>query len=118
LTQIWQVEGLEGPRRAFILTNEQVFLFHETYAGDGSGRAIMGDDSANAENGNVTMRTVASSRLAHITEICILNEDSRKVSINIKTKSGLRRSSRWILLCKDSENAERLVRDVRRAMDM
>ncbi len=117
LTQIWQTGDMEGPRRTFILTNERIYLFHETYTGDGSECAVVGDDGTNIQNGNVMMRVVAGSRLGHITDIRVLNEDSRKVSITIKTRNRLSRTAQWLLLCKDSENAEKLVQDVRRAMN-
>ncbi len=119
LTQIWQTNDLEGSRRAFILTNEKIYLFHETYTGDGLGCAtLISDDNMNVENGNIKMRLIARSQLQDIVDVCTLNnEDARKISITIKAKSGLRRTSRWILLCKDSENADKLIQDLRKAKD-
>ena len=117
LTQIWQSNDTEGSRRAFLLTNESIFLLHETYSGDGSGNgSILNEDSGNVQNGEVAMRIVASSTLDNIADVCILDVDSRKIVVTTKSNIGLRRTSRWLLLCKDSENAERLVQDVRKAM--
>ena len=119
LTQVWHTNDTMGmgSRRAFILTNDRVCLFHETYSGDGSGGTVLvSDDNTSFENGQVMMRSIARSKLSDVSDVSILNEDSRKVCVNVKAKSGLRRSIQWILQCKDSENAERLIRDVRKAM--
>ncbi len=117
LHQIMQPADMSGPRRALVVTNERIILIHETYTGDGFGSAFVNDESAsNIQSGDVVMKVVANTKLDNLTETCVLDEDSRKVGITIKTKSGLRRTSRWLLLCKDSESAEKAVHGIRRAL--
>ncbi len=116
LHQIMQPSDKLGPRRALIVTNERIILVHETYTGDVFGSAFVNDENVNhVESGNVVMRVVAGTDLDNLTDVSVLDEDSRKVSITLRTKTGLRRTSRWLLLCRNSENAEKTVNDVRRA---
>jgi len=119
LHQIWNVEDKEGVRRSFIVTNHQLFLFHETYTGDGSGCMLPGDNNQIcSQDGSIIMRTVTSANLGDVTDIRVINEDSRKVSITFKPQSRLRRSVYWLLLCEYPESAERLVENVRKAMNL
>lgn len=112
LTQIWDNNNV-GSRRAFILTNESIFLFHETYTGDRLDYdEILNDDTMNCENGNLKMRTVKSTKLCDISNISVSNDDSRKVVLSFKAN----KPPRCKLLCKDAENADELIKEVRKAM--
>ncbi len=105
-------------RRCLILTNDEMFLFNETYAGDLSACATLDhmdmSISSSVRYGDISMRTIASASVEDVSDVSISNEDPKFVTLTIKSQSRLRRSIPWLLKCKDRENAERLVHDVRR----
>eukprot|EP00558_Chaetoceros_sp_UNC1202_P013078 CAMPEP_0197239214 /NCGR_PEP_ID=MMETSP1429-20130617/5717_1 /TAXON_ID=49237 /ORGANISM="Chaetoceros sp., Strain UNC1202" /LENGTH=206 /DNA_ID=CAMNT_0042698595 /DNA_START=175 /DNA_END=795 /DNA_ORIENTATION=+ len=114
LHQTWQLPGESDARRSIVLTNNEVFLFHETYAGDILAWA-MDMDTSNVCFGDISMRTIASADIENVTDSSIAKEDPKLVTLTIKSRSRLGWSSSWTLRCRDSENAERLVEDVRKA---
>jgi len=56
-----------------------------------------------------------TAELNDVLEICAADEDPRFITLVIKAPSRLRRSHHWRLVCRDGENAERLIEDVRKA---
>ena len=115
LHQSWHNVDCKDARRSFVLTNDEVFLFNETYAGDVSACAL-DEDTFSVRYGDISMRTISSVSIEDITDISIAKEDPKLVTIVIKSqKSRLRWSISWSLKCQDHENAERLVDDVRKA---
>jgi hypothetical protein len=112
--QSWQNREIEDARRSFILTNDEVFLFNETYAGDSSECALE-EDISNIRFGDISMRTISSANIQDVADICIAKDDPKMITMNIKSQSRLRRPTYWILRCYDNENAERLVETVRKA---
>jgi hypothetical protein len=113
LYQLWPDKPNRKARRSLILTNDEVFLFHETYMGDFSACAPETDGCM--MYGEISLRTIASSKIHDIDNISISRESPRQVTISIQSQSRLRKSTNWSLQCYDHENAERLIEDVRKA---
>lgn len=102
-------------RRSFVLTNNEVFLFNETYGGDLSSCA---DDEKfpYACYGDIRLRTIASAYIENIVNVCISKDDAMLVIITFASKSKIRwSSSSWYLKCISLENAELLINDIRNA---
>lgn len=116
LHQSWESDETEDARRSFVLTNEEVFLFNETYAGDASECALE-EDASNIRFGDISMRTIASAHIKDVTDVSIAKDDPKMITLVIKSQTRLRRPTSWILKCKDNENAERLVESLRNLVD-
>ena len=114
LHQTWQSYNNGNARRSFILTNDNVFLFNETYAGDLSGCGLE-EDIHTVRYGDMSMRTIASAGIEDIADVSIAKDDPKMVHLMINSQSRLRRNTCWSLLCYNHENAERLVDALRKA---
>lgn len=115
LHQIWKRGEREASRRAFVLTDVRAYLLDETYTGDGTN---LGDDKEESKKlGDVSLSIIDSAKLDRVTEIRAANEDPRKITLVILPQSKLKRSHRWRLVCNDGEGAERLIDDVRKAIE-
>ena len=99
-----------------MVTDTKLFLLDEDYVGDGS-TAI---DSTNSKQrlGDVQYRMVDEAFLSQVAEVQAAGADPNAITIIINPLSRLSRTHRWRLLCRDSEGAERLVEDVRKAIEM
>mmetsp|Transcript_12415 Transcript_12415/g.23283 ORF Transcript_12415/g.23283 Transcript_12415/m.23283 type:complete len:1309 (+) Transcript_12415:171-4097(+) len=115
--QTWNTNiSLPSDRRSFVLTNNEVFLFNETYGGDLSSCA---DDEKFpfASYGDIHLRTIASACIEEILNVCISKDDAMVVIITFGSKSKMRWSSySWHLKCISLENAELLINDIRNAV--
>lgn len=118
LYQIWPDNSISGARRCIVLTENELFLFHETYAGDFSSGTFEFDTSTTTACGDVSMRTIASTELQDICTVSISRENPREVYISVKSQSRLMKPSNWYLLCQDHINAERLTNDVLKACEV
>ena len=115
LHQIWKRGEREASRRAFVLTDVRAYLLDETYTGDGTN---LDDDKGESKKlGDVSLSIIDSAKLDRVTEIRAANEDPRKITLVILPQSKLKRSHRWRLVCNDGEGAERLIDDVRKAIE-
>jgi len=111
LLQKWKHGEREAVRRACILTDAKIFLLDETYVGDGSSLSRF----QKGKCGDAVLGSVDSADLMQVSEIRAADEDPRVITLVIKASSRLQRSHRWRLVCKDGQNAERLIDDVRKA---
>lgn len=111
LHQLWKRGDREAARRALVVTDSNVYLLDETYAGDGSEP----DDNIH-RLGDVSLAIIDSARLGRVSEVRAANEDPRMITLVILPQNKLKRSHRWRLVCNDGEGAERLIEDVRKAM--
>ena len=68
--------------------------------------------------GEVQHRKVDGADLKQVTEVQAAGADPRAITIIISPLSTLSRTHRWRLICRDREGAERLVEDVRKALEM
>jgi len=116
LHQLWPDKPSLRARRSLVLTNDEIFLFHETYEGDCSACAPETDGSGTMY-GDLSMRTIASINLQDIDNINFSRESPRQVTISIRSPNRLRKNTHWFLQCYDHENAERLIEDVRKAYE-
>jgi len=115
LYQTWMHGNREAVRRAFVLTDHQILLFDENYTGDSNATTFQYDSRNNENTGNVALKMVKNSDLIDVFEISPAIEDPRIVTLGIKAPGRFRRSHHWRLICRDGENAESLVEDVRKA---
>jgi hypothetical protein len=116
LRQMWPNQD-DSVRRALILTDDHLFLFDENYIGDGYSCTLNNDEIDEYKIGDVVLRTMASTLLADVIEIFAADKDPRLVIISIKAQTRLFRPQVvWRLLCRDRENAEKLVDSVRKAI--
>lgn len=92
LYQLWPDKASVRARRSLVLTNDEIFLFHETYAGDCSACA---PETNSMMYGDLSMRTIASIKLHDIDTIGFSRESPRQVNIDIKPQSRLRKSTNW-----------------------
>ena len=113
LHQSWP--NIKDARRSFVLTNEEIFLFNETYEGDTSSCALE-QDADTSRYGDISMRTICSANVQDISDVIISKDNPKLVTITIKSQSRLRWATSWLLRCYDHENAERLVETVRKAL--
>ena len=113
LHQSWP--NIKDARRSFVLTNEEIFLFNETYEGDTSSCALE-QDADTSRYGDISMRTICSASVQDISDVIISKDNPKMVTITIKSQSRLRWATSWLLRCYDHENAERLVENVRKAL--
>jgi len=103
-------------RRSLVLTNSEVFLFHETYAGDLSACSLE-EDISDIRYGDVSMRTIKNSTVQDIANVTSAKDDTKIVTIAFKPQSRLSWSpSSWFLKCQNVENAERLISDIRKVL--
>ena len=113
--QLWDNNDHHA-RRSFVLTNNEVFLFIETYAGDLSGCTLEGDIS-DIRYGDISMRTIASCHVSDIATVSSAKDNTKMVTIAFKSQSRLSwSSSSWLLKCQTVENAERLISDIRKVL--
>ena len=114
--QWWKHGGRGTVRRVCVVTDTKLFLLDEDYIGDGS-TAFEGKNSKE-RLGDVRYRMVDEAALSQVAEVQAAGADPNSITIIINPLSRLSRTHRWRLLCRDSEGAERLVEDVRKAIDM
>ena len=115
LRQMWPHQK-ESVRRALILTDDYIFLFDENYVGDGYSHTLNHDGADQQKIGDVVLRTMASTLLRDVLEIFAADKDPRLVILSIKAQYRLQRPQVWRLLCRDRENAEKLVDTVRKVI--
>ena len=114
LQQRWKHGDRGTVRRACVITDNHIFLLDEDYVGDGSESY----DSGTRSLGEVRYSVVHSAELTQIVEVQAATSDPREITIVIKPQSRLQRTHNWRLLCHDSDGAERLVDDARKAVAM
>lgn len=114
LQQRWKHGDRGHARRACVVTDTHLYLLDEDYVGDGSESFEAGA----RQLGDVRFHLVDSSTVDQIAEVQAANEDPTSITISIRPLSRLQRLHNWRLVCRDSEGAERLVDDVRKAMSM
>lgn len=112
LQQRWKSGDRGTVRRVCVLTDSHIFLLDEDYVGDGSESYGSGSRTL----GEVRYNLVDSAELDGIVEVQAAIEDPKEITIVIKAQSRLQRNHNWRLLCRDSDGAERLVEDARKAM--
>jgi hypothetical protein len=112
LHQKWKHGDRGTIRRVCVVTDTKMFLLDEDYIGDGS--KPLGINSRKI--GDVTYKTVDEATLPQISEVQGAGADPKAITIVINPLSRLSRTRRWRLICRDSEGAERLVEDVRKAI--
>lgn len=112
--QLWKRGNRGTVRRVCIVSDTKLFLLNEDYVSDGH--------KSLSKNGNrvgeVSYEVVDEATLAQVAEIRPADADPRSITILINPLSRLSRTHRWRLRCRDSDGAERLVADVRRAIGM
>lgn len=113
LEQRWLNVDYGSIRRSLLLSDDEIFLFHERFAGDDASSVLYFDDSM-GDIGDVRMQIIDSAKVCQIVDIEAAHEDPKLITIIIRAESRLRRSHRWRLICADGESAERLVEDVRK----
>ena len=113
LHRIWKRGDRTASRRSFVLTDSNVYLIDETYAGDGSNPEDEKEDKA---LGTVDLSVIDSAKLSRVSEVRAANEDPRKITLVVLPQNKLKRSHRRRLVCNDGESAERLIDDVRKAI--
>ena len=101
-------------RRVCIVSDTKVFLLNEDYVSDGH-KSL---DSNGDRVGEVSYEVVDEATLSQVAEVQAAGADPRSITLIINPLSRLSRTHRWRLCCRDSDGTERLVADVRRAIDM
>ena len=114
--QKWKHGERGTVRRVCVVTDTKLFLLDEDYIGDGS-TAVDGTNSQQ-RLGDVKYRMVDEATLGQVAEVQAAGADPNAITIIINPLSRLSRTHRWRLLCRDSQGAERLVEDVRKAIEM
>lgn len=114
--QKWKSSGRSFVRRVFVVTDENILLLDEDYFGDGceysSSRDILG---------SVRLQPVDIATLSQIIEICASNDDPCAFTLVVRNRnkskllSSIKPDHKWRIICSDSEGAESLVDEVRRA---
>ncbi|KAL7546571.1 hypothetical protein ACHAWF_009903 [Thalassiosira exigua] len=82
LHRIWKRGDRAASRRSFVLvlTDSNVYLIDETYAGDGSNPKDEREDEA---LGTVDLSIIDSAKLSRVSEVRAANEDPRKITLVI-----------------------------------
>jgi hypothetical protein len=114
--QKWKHGERGAVRRVCIVTDTKLFLLDEDYGGDGS-KPQQGGNSQE-RFGNVRYSMVDEASLKQVAEVQAAGADPGAITIVINPLSRLGRTHRWRLVCRDGDGAERLVEDVRKAIDM
>ena len=112
--QRWNRGNRGTVRRVCVVTDTRIILLDEDYAADEhdlSTITIKGDKMA-----EVRYRLDDQATLSLVSQVQAANTDPRAITIIIKP-STLSRTHRWRLICFDREGAERLVEDVRKALE-
>jgi Leucine-rich repeat (LRR) protein len=104
-------EGRGTVRRVCVVTDTKMFLLDEDYNSDGH-NALESTHLA-----DVSYRIIDEATLKQVAEVQPAAADPTAITIVINPLSRLSRTHRWRLLCRDSAGAERLVDDVRKALD-
>ena len=112
LLQKWKNGDREAVRRVCILTDSKIFLLDECYVGDSSSLSKFRKGTC----GDAVLSLVDLAELIQVSEIRAADEDPRIITLVIKAPSRLQRSHRWRLVCRNGENAERLIDDVRKTI--
>ena len=108
--QRWRHGDRGSVRRICVLTDSKLFLLDEDYVGDGS------SDNFEGQIGRSQNRLVDSAELGQVTEVQAADADPKAITIVISV-SAFARSHNWRLLCRTGDSAEKLVDDVRKAID-
>jgi hypothetical protein len=113
--QYWKHGDRGTVRRIFCVTDTKIFLLDEDYRADGhdlSDITVQGN-----KMGEVQHRKVDCADLKQVSEVQAAGADPKAITIIVSPLSTLSRTHRWRLLCRDREGAERLVDDVRKALE-
>jgi Leucine-rich repeat (LRR) protein len=113
LQQRWKHGERGTVKRVCIVTDAKIYLLDEDYLGDGS-ESI---DAGSRTLGEPTYRLVDSASLSLIDKVQAADADPNSITIVIQPLTRLQRFRNWRLLCHDSQGAERLVEDVRKAVE-
>lgn len=122
LEQYWRKTSdakAETIRRAFVVTDEFIFLLDEFYCADGSSIKDPGSswNKKVDKDGSVQLQLIDSSSLKNVADVVASDADPRRIKIIVKSSSRMLASRRtWRLVCNDRDCAELLVENVRRAM--
>jgi hypothetical protein len=114
--QQWKRGDRGTVRRICIVSDTKILLLDEDYMADGhrlNNITVDGDHMA-----DVSCRIVDEGLLKQISEVEAAGSDPKAITISISPLSSLSRTHRWRLVCRDREGAERLIDDVRKALDM
>jgi hypothetical protein len=103
-------------RRVCVVTDSKIFMLDEDYADDGR-KTITDASENNSRAGQVEFRIVDEASLQQVEQVQAAGADPRSMTIIINPLSVLSRTHRWRLVCRDSHGAERLVEDVRKAIE-
>ena len=114
LQQRWKHGDRGVVRRVCVVTDQQLFLLDEDYVGDGSESFEAGARTF----GDILFRIVDSAELVQVSQVQAAGFDPKAITVVIRPKSRLQRTRNWRLLCRDAEGAERLVEDVRKAVNL
>jgi hypothetical protein len=112
LQQRWKHGDRGTVRRACVITDDNIFLLDEDYAGDGAESS----EDERQSLGEVRFTLIDSAKLIDVVEIQAATVDPQEITIVIRPQSSFQRNHYWRLNCHDSNGAERLVEDVRKAM--
>jgi hypothetical protein len=96
------------------VTDSQIYLLDEDYVGDGSESFEAGA----RQLGEVCFKLVDSAEIEQVSEVQAGLDDPNSVTILIRPLSKLQRYHRWRLVCHDREGAERLIEDLRKAIQI
>lgn len=110
--QRWKHGDRGTVRRVCVVTDTKIFLLDEDYFADGHTTL----ESNSVKVGEVKFQIVDEASLPQVAEVQAAGADPRSITIVMNPLSRLSRTHRWRLLCRDSNGAERLVEDVRRAL--
>jgi hypothetical protein len=114
--QQWKHGDRGTVRRICVVSDTKILLLDEDYTADGhrlNTITVKGDHMA-----DVSYRIVDEGLLKQISEVQAAGSDPKAITIIISPLSSLSRTHRWRLVCRDREGAERLVDDVRKALDI
>lgn len=114
--QRWRHGDRGNVRRVCVLTDTKLYLLDEDYIGDGSLNTATGLENSRRQEGQSTNRLVDTAELHQITEVQAADADPKAITIVINV-SAFARSHNWRLLCRTGETAEKLVEEVRKAIE-
>ena len=117
LHQYWKNGDRGLVRRLCVVTDSRIYLFDENYCGDGS-YDTGAVESSNGEWGKPQYFPVDEASLVQVLTVQAATSDPCSLTISITPASRLSRTHNWRLICKDREGAERLIEDVRKAVNM
>ena len=114
LAQRWKHGDRGMVRRVCMVTDTNIYLLDEDYAGDGSDSV----DAGSKNMGDVRFQVVDSAPLMQIDGVQASTVDPKGITVVIRPLSVLQRIHNWRLVCGDADGAEKLLEDVRKAKEM